>query len=106
MFSDVLDEIRPSQKTVKNAKESDHLICKLEFTFMNENVGKFSTILYDKRDDFNFPIINLRIPLEMYHLSISHCIYVLPSFIRLAQCCSHHNAWLVAFCLEATKTCG
>ena len=62
MFSDVLDEIHPSQLTVKNAKESDHLACKLDRTLMIENVGKFSTRLYDKHDGFDFPIVNFRIP--------------------------------------------
>ena len=57
-FLDYLKEIYPSQLTVEKANESDHLADYLDITFIIDNGGKLSTRLYDKRDDFDFHIVN------------------------------------------------
>ena len=57
-FSDYLEFIYPSELDIKDTTESmkatSYLDCLLEI----DNSGKLSTKLYDKRDDFNFPIVN------------------------------------------------
>ena len=61
-FSDYLKEIYPSQLTAEKAKksvfQSDHLANYLDFTFIIGSDGELSTRLYDKRDDFDFHIVN------------------------------------------------
>ena len=57
-FLDYLKEIYPSQLTVEKANKSDHLADYLDLTFMIDSGGKLSTRLYDKRDDFDFHIVN------------------------------------------------
>ena len=57
-FLDYLKEIYPSQMTVEKANKSDHLADYLDLTFIIDNGGKLSTRLYDKRDDFDFHIVN------------------------------------------------
>ena len=42
----------------KLANNSDHLANYLDLTFMIDNGGKLSARLYDKRDDFDFHIVN------------------------------------------------
>ena len=57
-FLDYLKEIYPSQLTVEKANKSDHLADYLDLTFIIDSGGKFSTRLYDKRDNFDFHIVN------------------------------------------------
>ena len=57
-FLDYLKEIYPSQLTIEKAKKSDHLADYLDLTFIIDSGGKLSTRLYDKRNDFDFHIVN------------------------------------------------
>ena len=57
-FLDYLKEIYPSQLTVEKTNKSDHLAGYLGLTFIIDSGGKLSTRLYDKRDDFDFHIVN------------------------------------------------
>ena len=57
-FLDYLKEIYPSELTVEKANKSDHLADYLDLTFIIDSGGKLSTRLYDKRDDFDFHIVN------------------------------------------------
>ena len=57
-FLDYLKEIYPSQLTIEKANRSDHLADYLDLTSIIDSGGKLSTRLYDKRDDFNFHIVN------------------------------------------------
>ena len=57
-FLDYLKEIYPSQLTVEKANKSDHLADYLDLTFVIDSGGKLSTRLYDKRDNFDFHIVN------------------------------------------------
>ena len=57
-FLDYLKEKYSSQLTVERANKSDHLADYLDLTSITDSGGKLSTRLYDKRDDFDFHIIN------------------------------------------------
>ena len=57
-FYDYLKEIYPSQLSFEKANKSDHLADYLDLTFIIDSGGKLSTRLYDKRDDFDFHIVN------------------------------------------------
>ena len=57
-FLDYLIEIYPSQLTVEKANKSDHLADYLDLTFIIDSGGKLPTRLYDKRNDFDFHIVN------------------------------------------------
>ena len=57
-FLDYLKEIYPFQLTVEKANKPDHLADYLDLTFIIDSEGKLSTSLYDKRDDFDFHIVN------------------------------------------------
>ena len=53
-----LKEINTSQLTVEKGNKSDHLENYLDLTSMIESGNKLSRRLYDKRDDFDFEIVN------------------------------------------------
>ena len=55
---DYLKEIYPSKLTVEKANKSHHLADYLDLTFIIDSGGKLSFTLYDKRDDFDFHIVN------------------------------------------------
>ena len=57
-FLDYLKEIYPSQLTVEKANKSNHLTDYHDLAFIIDSGGKLSVRLYDKRDDFDFQIVN------------------------------------------------
>ena len=57
-FGDYVKEIYPSQLTVEKANTSDDLANYLDLTFIIGSNNRLYTRLYDKRDDFDFHIVN------------------------------------------------
>ena len=89
-FLDYLKEIYPSQLTVEKANKSDHLADYLDLTFIINSGGKLSTRLYDKRDDFDFHIVNF--PYLSSNIPSGPCYDVyISQLIRYARCCSHYD---------------
>ena len=91
-FLDYLKEIYPPQLTFEKAYKSDHLAAYLDltFTFVIDSGGKLSTKLYDKRDDFDFHIVNFPFLSSSMPSGPSYGVYIL-QLIRYAQCCSHYE---------------
>ena len=87
-FLDYLKEIYPSQLTVEKANKSDHLADYLDLTFIIDSGGKLSTRLYDKRDDFDFHIVNFPFLSSNIPSGPSYGVYI-SQLIRYARCCSH-----------------
>ena len=89
-FLDYLKEIYPSQLTVEKANKSDHLADYLDLTFIIDSEGKLSTRLYDKRDDFDFHIVNFPFLSSNIPSGPSYGVYI-SQLIRYARCCSHYD---------------
>ena len=89
-FLDYLKEIYPSQLTVEKANKSDHLADYLDLTFIIDSGGKLSTRLYDKRDDFDFHIVNFPYLSSNIPSGPSYGVYI-SQLIRYAPCCSHYD---------------
>ena len=89
-FLDYLKEIYPSQLTVEKANKSDHLADYLDLTFIIDSGGKLSTRLYDKRDDFDFHIVNFPFLSSNIPSGPSYGVYI-AQLIRYARCCSHYD---------------
>ena len=56
-FSEYLDVIYPSELEIKDTSDSPHFVNFLDLC-LSINNKQISTCLYDKRDDFNFNIVN------------------------------------------------
>ena len=56
-FSDAIQDIYPSELQLKKTTESTTALSYLDILITIEH-GKYSTILYDKRDSFKFDIVN------------------------------------------------
>ena len=89
-FLDYLKEIYPSQLTVEKANKSDHLADYLDLTFIIDSGGKLSTRPYDKRDDFDFHIVNFPFLSSNIPSGPSYGVYI-SQLIRYARCCSHYD---------------
>jgi len=57
-FGDFVDRIYPIELEIKNTTDTDRSTSYLDLHLEIDSEGWLRTILYDKRDDFNFPIVN------------------------------------------------
>ena len=89
-FGDYVKEIYPSQLTVENANTSDDLANYLDLTFIIESNNRLYTKLYDKRDDFDFHIVNFPFLSSNILSSPSYGVCI-SQLIRYARCCSHYD---------------
>ena len=78
-FLDYLKEIYPSQLSVEKANKSDHLADYLDLTFVIDSGGKLSTSLNDKRDDFDFHIVNFPFLSSNIPSGPSYGVYISPA---------------------------
>ena len=62
----------------------------LDLTFIIDSGGKLSTRLYDKRDDFDFHIVNFPFLSSNIPSGPSYGVYI-SQLIRYARCCSHYD---------------
>ena len=86
-FLDYLKEIYPSLLTVEKASKSGHLADYLDLTFSG---GKLSTRLYDRRDDFDFHIVNFPFLSSNIRSGPFYGVYI-SQLIRYARCCLHYD---------------
>ena len=87
---DYVKEIYPSQLTVEKANKSDHLADYFDLTFIIDSGGKLSTRLCDKRDDFDFHIVNFPFFSSNITSGSSYGVYI-SQLIRYARCCSRYD---------------
>ena len=76
--------------TVKKVNKSDHLADYLDLTFIKGSGGKLSTRLYDKREDFDFHIVNFPFLSSNIPSGPLYCAYI-SQLIGYARCCSHYD---------------
>ena len=81
-------DIYPSKLNVEKANQSDNLASYLDLTFTTEKDGKLSTKLYDKRDDFDFHIVNFPFLSSNIPSGPSYGAYI-SLLIRYTRCCSY-----------------
>ena len=89
-FGDYVKEIYPSQLTVEKANTSDDLANYLDLTFIIDSNNRLYTKLYDKRDDFDFHIVNFPFLSSNITSSPSYGVYI-SQLIRYARCCSYYD---------------
>ena len=58
MFGDFVDRIYPIELEIKDTKDTDRSALYLDLHLEIDSEGRLRTKLYDKRVDFNFPIVN------------------------------------------------
>ena len=91
-FGDYAKEIYRSQLTVEKANTSDDLANYLDLTSITGSNNRLYTKLYNKRDDFDFHIVNFPFLSSNINIqySLSYGVYIL-QLIRYARCCSYYD---------------
>ena len=83
------------EDTCRETKICQNLLQNTPFPFKNsessiDSGGKLSTRLYDKRDDFDFHIVNFPFLSSNIPSGPSYGVYI-SQLIRYARCCSHYD---------------
>ena len=89
-FSDYLSMIYLPELEIKETTESSSSASYLDIFLEFDPNGHLSTRLYDKRDDFNFTIINFPHLYSNIPLSPSYGVYI-SQLIRYARACSSYG---------------
>ena len=88
-FAEYLEFIYPREleikETMETAASSSYLNC-----YLYIDNGKLTTRLYDKRDDFNFPIVNFLFLSSNIPSAPAYGVYV-SQLIRYARTCSNYQ---------------
>ena len=75
-------------ETTETAASSSYLDC-----YLYTDNGKLTTRLYDKRDDFNFPIVNFPSLSSNIPSAPAYSVYV-SQLIRYARACSNYQDFM------------
>ena len=90
---DYLGVIYPSELEIKDTTESSKSASYLDLLLNIDNKGKLQTKIYDKRDDFNFPIVNFPFLSSNIPISPAYGVYV-SQLIRYARASSCYEDFL------------
>ena len=91
-FREHVKNIYPSQLNVERTNLPDNLASYLDLTFTVEKDERPSTKLYDKRDDFNFYIVNFPFLSSNIPSGLFYGVYI-SQLIRYARCCSYYDGF-------------
>ena len=84
--------IYPRELEIKETTETAASSSYLDFYLYIDN-GKLTTKLYDKRDDFNFPIVNFPFLSSNIPSAPAYVVYV-SQLIRYARTCSNYQDFM------------
>jgi hypothetical protein len=92
-FVDYLDSIYPPELEIKDTTDSSTQTSYLDLNLIKEPDGKLVTQLYDKRDDFAFPIVNFPFLCSNIPSSPAYGVYI-SQLIRYARSCSKYDQFV------------
>ena len=93
-FGDYLEVIYPTELEVKDIRESINSASYLDLQFEFDFEGKLNLKLYDKRDDFNFPIVNFL----FLSVTFLHLLLMTYMFQNLNKCYARASSEYMSFC--------
>jgi hypothetical protein len=88
-FGDFLDRIYPIELEIKDTKDTDTSASYLEI----DSEGRLRMKLYDKRDDFNFPIVNYPFICSNIPAAPAYGVYI-SQLIRYSRACGSYQDFL------------
>ena len=91
-FAEYLEFIYPRELEIKETTETPASSSYLDCYLYIDN-GKLTTRLYDKRDDFNFPIVNFPFLSSNIPSAPAYGVYV-SQLIRSARTCSNYQDFM------------
>ena len=90
-FGDFVYRIYPIELEIKDTTDTDRSASYLDLHFEIDSEGRLRTKLYDKRDDFNFSIVNF--PLICSNIPAAHAygVYISQLIQYSSACGSYHD---------------
>ena len=92
-FSDNLHRIYPSELEIKDTTDSSNSASYLDLYLQHDKNGRLSTRIYDKRDDFDFQIVNFPYLCSNIPSSPAYGVYI-SQLIRYSRACSDYHDFL------------
>jgi hypothetical protein len=89
-FAEFLPLIYPPELEVKDTTDTASCASFLDFFLKFDDSGQLSTKIYDKRDDFNFKIINFPNMCSNIPASPAHGVYI-SQLVRYARASSNYS---------------
>jgi hypothetical protein len=85
-FGDFVDRIYPIELEIKDTTDTDRSDSYLDLHLEIDSEGRLRTKLYDKRDDFNFPIVNFPFICSNISAAPAYGVYI-SQMIRYSRAC-------------------
>ena len=93
-FVDFVDYIYPIELEIKDTTDTDRSASYLDLHLEIDSEGRLRTKLYDKRDDFNFPIVNF--PFICSNIPAAHAYgEYISQMIRYSRACGSYQDIIV-----------
>ena len=92
-FGDFVDRIYPTELEIKDTTDTDRFASYLNLHLEIDSEVRLSTKLYDKRDDFNFPIVNFPFICSNIPAAPAHEVYT-SQWIRYSRACNFYQDFL------------
>ena len=92
-FGDYIDFIYPEELEIKDTTETSMCASYLDILLEIDKNQHLTTRLYDKRDDFNFPIVNFPFLCSNIPECPAYGVYI-SQLIRYARACSEYQDFL------------
>ena len=92
-FGDYVDRIYPSELEIKDTTETARSASYLDLHLEIDSEGRLKTKLYDKRDDFSFPIVNFPFLCSNIPAAPAYGVYI-SQLIRYSRACISYQDFL------------
>jgi hypothetical protein len=92
-FGDFVDRIYPIELEIKDNTDTDTSASYLDLHLEIDNEGRLRTTPYDKRDDFNFPIVNFPFICSNIPAASAYGVYISP-LIQYSRACGSYQVFL------------
>ena len=89
-FGDFVDRIYPIELEIKDTTDTDGSASYLDIHLEIVSEGRLRTKLYDKRDDFNFPIVNFLFICSNIPAAPAYGVYI-SQLIRYSRACGSYQ---------------
>ena len=101
-FSDFVDRIYPYELEIKDTTDTTKSASYLDLYLEIDNDGRLKTKLYDKRDDFCFPIVNFPFLCSNIPAAPTYGVFI-SQLIRYSRACISYQDFLERGSLLTTK---
>ena len=92
-FGDFVDRVYPIKLEIKDTTDTDRSASYIDLHFEIDSEGRLRTKLYDKRDYFNFPIVNFPFICSNIPAAPAYGVYI-SQLIRYSRACGSYQDFL------------